>query len=183
MKMTKTLDRKEQLQRLRERYARRNKEGKSRMLDELCEQYGYDRKHAIKPLGNTRPPSKGTPPPGPEPRYQPVCEVLVNVWQHAEQLCGKRLAPALALWLPYYSKHFNPLLPCQKKLLQEISHATIDRLPADRKAAPRGLCGTRLGIRNPLASVILLRLPDSPKQGNARCVNFWAIDGIIHAKP
>jgi len=32
-----------------------------------------------------------------------------------------------------------------------------------------------------LASVILSRLPDSLKQGNARGVNFWTIDGIIHA--
>src|ERR1035437_5673906 len=52
MRMPNTLDREEQLQRLRERYARRNKQGKSRMLDELCEQYGYDRKHAVKLLGD-----------------------------------------------------------------------------------------------------------------------------------
>ena len=32
------------------RYARRNREGKSRMLDELCEDYHYDRKYAIKLL-------------------------------------------------------------------------------------------------------------------------------------
>jgi hypothetical protein len=31
-----------------------------------------------------------------------------------------------------------------------------------------------------LASVILSQ-PDSLKQGNTRGVNFWAIDGIIHA--
>ena len=37
----------EQLERLCERYAWRNKAGRSRMLDELCEQYGYSRKHAI----------------------------------------------------------------------------------------------------------------------------------------
>lgn len=28
----------------RERYARRQREGKTRMLDELCEDYGYERK-------------------------------------------------------------------------------------------------------------------------------------------
>ncbi len=33
------------------RYARRGREGWSRMLDELCEDYGYERKHAIKLLG------------------------------------------------------------------------------------------------------------------------------------
>jgi hypothetical protein len=33
------------------RYARRHREGKSRMLDELCEDHGYERKYAIKLLG------------------------------------------------------------------------------------------------------------------------------------
>jgi hypothetical protein len=97
MKMSKILDRNEQLQRLPERYARRNREGKSRVLDELCEQYGYDRKHAIKLLGDALPRPQGTPPPGPEPRYAVVREVLENVWGRAEQVCGKRVAPALAL--------------------------------------------------------------------------------------
>lgn len=35
MKMPNTLDRKEQLEVLRERYARRNKQGRGRMLDEF----------------------------------------------------------------------------------------------------------------------------------------------------
>ena len=144
--MPNTLDRKAQLQRLRERYGRRNKPGKGRMLDELCEQHGYDRKHAIKLLGDTLPQLNGTPPPGPPPRYEPVREVLANVWERAEQLCGKRLAPALALWLPHYGKHFNRLLPSQTKLLREISPATIDGMLAGCKAAPPGLCGTKPGI-------------------------------------
>jgi len=97
MKMPNLLDRNEQLQRRRERYARRNKDGKGRMLDELCEQPGYSRKHAIKLLGEGLPPAQGTPPPGPPPCCEPVREVLVHVWENAEQLCGKRLAPALGL--------------------------------------------------------------------------------------
>ena len=42
--MNKTLSRTEQLQRLRRRYAGRGKEGKSRLLDEFCEQHHYERK-------------------------------------------------------------------------------------------------------------------------------------------
>ena len=38
------------LPRLRQRYAGRSREGKSRMIDELCDQLGYSRKHAIKLL-------------------------------------------------------------------------------------------------------------------------------------
>ena len=46
---------KEWLPKLQVRYERRNREGKSRMLDELCEDYGYERKYAIKLLGDSLP--------------------------------------------------------------------------------------------------------------------------------
>ena len=38
------------LPRLRQRHAVRGRPGKSLMIDELCEQFGYSRKHAIKLL-------------------------------------------------------------------------------------------------------------------------------------
>jgi hypothetical protein len=57
------------LPKLQERYARRHREGKSRMLDELCEDYGYERKYAIKLLGGGLPAGPGERP-GPERRYE-----------------------------------------------------------------------------------------------------------------
>jgi hypothetical protein len=41
----------EWLPKLRARYSQRSREGKSRMLDELCEDHRYERKYAIKLLG------------------------------------------------------------------------------------------------------------------------------------
>lgn len=172
--MSRTLDREEQLQRLRERYAQRNKAGRSRMLDELCEQYRYERKHAIKLLGGCLAKPKGGQRPGPEPRYELVREVITHIWGAAEQLCGKRLAPALALWLPHYAKHFNPLLPCQKKLLGEISAATIDRLLVDCKAAPRGLSGTKPG------TLLRQQIPLAGEQWDQRQPGFLEIDSVAH---
>ena len=81
MNMPNPLDRKEQLEVLRQRYARRNKQGRARMLDEMCEQYDYDRKHAIKLLGDALPKPTGSPPPGPQPKYQPIAEPLGHIWQ------------------------------------------------------------------------------------------------------
>ena len=82
-----------------------------RSVDEFCEHYGYERKYAIKLLGaglnrgwwngSGRGPSE----------YEPVVEVVERIWTHAEQLCGKRLAPALELWLPHYGRHYGQLLP------------------------------------------------------------------------
>lgn len=172
--MSRTLDREGQLQRLQERYARRNKSGRSRMLDELCEQYGYERKHAIKLLGESLPQPKGLPRPGPQPRYQDVLEVITHVWESSEQLCGKRLVSALPLWLPHYARHFNPLLPCQKKLLGEISAATIDRLLAGCKAAPRGLSGTKPG------TLLRQQIPLAGEQWNQRQPGFMEIDSVAH---
>ena len=37
----------ELLPRVRQRYVGRGREGRSLLIDELCEQWGYSRKHAI----------------------------------------------------------------------------------------------------------------------------------------
>ncbi len=42
--------REELLPRWRQRYANRGREGKSRLIDEMVEDFGYSRKHAIKLL-------------------------------------------------------------------------------------------------------------------------------------
>src|SRR5215471_8495493 len=144
--MSQNLDRDDELQKWRWRYAQREKEGKSRLLDEFCEQYGFSRKHAIKLLRDQLPQASGQPHPGPQPRYGPVAEVVERIWRVAEQLCGKRLARALPLWLPHYEGHYGKLLPTQKKLLTQISAATLDRLLIEQKAkANKGLGGTKPG--------------------------------------
>ena len=53
------------LPKLRERYARRGRAGKGRMLDELCEDHGYERKYAIKLLGDAVPAPSGRTASGP----------------------------------------------------------------------------------------------------------------------
>ena len=66
--MQRKTERTDELERLRRRYAGRGKEGKSRLLDEFCEHYGYERKYAIKLLqaGSAR--VGAGPRPGPEPK-------------------------------------------------------------------------------------------------------------------
>jgi hypothetical protein len=49
--MQRKVERKEQLAVYRRRYQGRGTGGKSRLLDEFCEHYGYERKYAIKLLG------------------------------------------------------------------------------------------------------------------------------------
>jgi hypothetical protein len=173
--MQRTNDRNDELERLRRRYAGRGKEGKSRLLDEFCEHHGYERKYAIKLLQDGSACAVSGPRPGPEPKYEPVQEVVERIWTHAEQLCGKRLAPALALWLPHYARHYGPLLPTQKKLLGSISAATLDRLLADSKARARGgLSGTRPG------TLLRRQVPIQGEVWDERRLGFLEADSVAH---
>jgi hypothetical protein len=146
MNMSKEL-KKDWLPKLQVRYSRRNREGKSRMLDEICEDYEYERKYAIKLLCGGLPPPSGRVHPGPEPQYEMIEPVVRQVWLTAEQPCGKRLAPILRQWLPYYERRFGQLSGRQRQLVRQVSAATLDRLLAGARAehSGRGRCGTKPG--------------------------------------
>ena len=146
MNMTKAI-KDDLLPKLRERYARRQREGKTRMLDELCEDYGYERKYASKLLGDAVPAPSGRTHPGPARQYERIEPVVRAIWLAAEQPCGKRLAPALPLWLPHYQRLHGRLSAKQRELLRDVSPATLDRLlAAARTTHPlRGRCGTKPG--------------------------------------
>ena len=125
---------KECLQKLIARYARRNREGRSGMLDELCEDYKYERKYAIKLLGGALPPSSGRVDPGPERLYEIIEPVVKHIWLSAEQPCGKRLVPILRQWLPFYELRHGRFSCGQRQLVRQISAATLDRLLAPARA-------------------------------------------------
>ena len=146
MNMTGTI-KEDPLPKLRERSARRQREGKTRMLDELCEDYGYERNYASKLLGDAVPAPSGRTHPGPVPQYERIEPVVRTIRLAAEQPCGKRLAPALPLWLPHDQRLHGQLSAKQRELLRAISPATLDRLlAAARTTHPlRDRCGTKPG--------------------------------------
>lgn len=141
--------REEMLPRLRQRYVERGRAGRTRIIDELCEQFGYSRKHVIKLLnakagwGGDPAMAKGRP-----AVYGPAeVEVLFQVWRAAEQPCGKRLVELLPLWLPHYAQAHGALAPPTLEKLERVSAAQVDRLLAPHKAhwRYRGRCGTKPG--------------------------------------
>lgn len=173
--MQRKMDRNEQLERLRSRYRGRGREAKTRLLSEFCEQYGYERKYAIKLLGAEGVAAPKHPPPGPEPKYEAVSEIITQVWQAAEQICGKRLVRALPLWLPHYERHHGKLLPTQKKLLTQVSAATLDRLLSDLKGRrEKGLSGTRPG------TLLRQQIPIQGEVWNESKVGFLEADSVAH---
>lgn len=172
----KTLSRDEQLQQWRKRYRQRNLQGKALILDTLCEQYGYHRKHAIRlmnePAQASEPPG---PRPGPEPRYEGIRVVVEEIWKASEQLCGKRLVEALPLWLPHYQRRYEPLSARQRQLLKAISPASVDRLLAPLKAHRRqGLCATRPG------SLIREHVPIQGEVWDESRPGFLEADSVAH---
>ena len=122
----KKISREEQLEILRRRYEHRKTQGKSVILDELCEEYKFHRKHAVR-LMNAVANAPGQPilHLGPEPRYESIAPVLETIWKAAEQPCGKRLVEALPLWVPFYQKRYETLTAKQRKLLGAISSASV----------------------------------------------------------
>jgi hypothetical protein len=175
MYMQRMTERIEALERLKQRYQQRGRKGKSRLLDEFCEHYGYERKYAIKLLRGTLLTPKGRVRPGPARTYEPILEIVERVWRSAEQPCGKRLAPALELWLPHYARHYGRLLPCQKKLLEEVSPATLDRLLTESKSRTlRGLCGTRPG------TLLRRQIPIQGEVWDEKRPGFMEADSVAH---
>src|SRR2546422_7367299 len=142
MNMSKEL-KKEWLPKLQARYARRNREGKSRMLDELCDDYQYERKYAIKLLSGGLAPACGRVHPGPERRYEEIESVVQFIWLRAEQPCGKRLVPILRQGLPDYERRFERLSRGARKLVSQIKAATLGRAgdPAPRTHFGCSQCG------------------------------------------
>ena len=135
------------LPKVRSRYEKRSREGKGRMIDELCEDQGYDRKYAIKLLNGSLPKPSGQPRPGPAPQYEVIEPIVREIWWAAEQPCGKRLAPILRQWLPFYERRYGAVSGRQRKLLGKVSPATLDRLLACARAEYPGWgrCGTKPG--------------------------------------
>ena len=167
---------KEALVKLQARYGRRSREGKSRMLDELCEDYKYERKYAIKLLGGHLPIPSGRPRPGPEPRYAEIEPVVRTIWLAAEQPCGKLLAPVLRQWLPYYESRYEKLPSRQRKLVTQISPATLDRLleEARTRHPGRGRCGTKPG------SLLKTQIPIRTGTWDLTKPGFLEADSVAH---
>lgn len=170
--------REEMLPRLRQRYVNRGREGKSRMIDELCEQFGYSRKHAIKLLNakagwggelgslKGRPPTYGT----------EVVEVLKRLWKVAEQPCGKRLAALRKQWLPYYEEEYGKLARPVRRSVLKVSAAQIDRLlrPYKIKNGARGRSGTKPG------SLLKTQIPIRTSNWDIIVPGYLEADTVAH---
>ena len=114
---------------VRERYRRAGKREKGRLLDEFCETTGYHRKAAVRLL---RRESVGG---NPERRGRPrrygvfVAEALRTVWEAADRIGSKRLAPFLKELVPVLEGAGRlEVADDVREQLVDLSASAIDRL-------------------------------------------------------
>jgi hypothetical protein len=135
------------IEHFRRRYCRSSRKDKTKLLDELCDLYSFNRKYLLQVFnGLTR---KQYVKRGPKRRYiaNDLLEPLTKIWLGTDQMCSKKLVAALVLWLPHYEKQYGHLDNRVKDQLLKMSHATIDRLlrPSRLKYKRHGLTGTKPG--------------------------------------
>jgi len=111
------------------RYRDASKESKARMLDELCQVCGYNRKYAIWKLNRLRDREKAKAPSKRRRRRKYGHEVLLiveEVWKKSGYPWSVRLKEILRLWLPWIKRHYQVTGEVEEKLL-DISPSTMDR--------------------------------------------------------
>jgi hypothetical protein len=124
---------------VRERYQKGSKQERSLILKEFCSVSGYERKYAAKFIKKRQQEKKKKP--GPKTTYNDqVVHHLKYLWERMNHMCSKKLVAAIPLWMPFYKDVDSET----KKLLLQISPATVDRLlkPLRSRFATRGVSAT-----------------------------------------
>lgn len=120
----------EYMQGLRPRYLAASRQGKRTILEEFCATTAYHRKSAIRLLrqGATEPKGRR----GRRRTYgQELGEPLKTLWEAADCICAKRLAPFLPDLLASLEQHGEIRLEAAtRQLLLQMSASTMDRLLA-----------------------------------------------------
>lgn len=163
------------LEAIRKRYCRARRSDKGKILDEFCSVCGYQRKYAIRLLGSK--PVKSVRRPGRPSQYnQPaLLTVLRKLWLATDQMCSKRLAAAMPLWLPHYEVRFGALEESTRAKLTGISPASIDRLLKPVRAQhPKGLSGTKPG------TLLKNQIPIRATHWDITLPGFMEADTVAH---
>ena len=136
----------EYLEDRRARYRSRNQAGKGMMIDEVCDTFGWGRKHAIKALNEQVSLGKRSKKRGSKPIYgEAEKKVIISIWKMSEQPCGKLLKPTLPLWLESYEKHHEKISSEVRKKILKCSPRQLDRITAPHKLGCEGKRGRRTG--------------------------------------
>lgn len=133
---------------MRKKYTRLRKKEKSRMLDHLVEEHGYNRQYASRLLSRGGTDVGGRERRGSKPRYKEAYAALKQVWRWYDYICSVRLAAVLPEALRKLQECAELRLErvVEEKLLR-MSPRTMDRLLSNdrKKLSLRSKARTRPG--------------------------------------
>ena len=122
------------LESCRVRYLSRNRAGKSKMIDEVSDTLGWDRKHTIKALNGQVSLGEKSKKRGSKPTYKDAEKsIIIELWKISEQPCGKRLKHTLPLWLESYEKHCAKIPKSTRDKILLCSERQLDRITAPHR--------------------------------------------------
>ncbi|MFN9819983.1 MAG: integrase, partial [Akkermansiaceae bacterium] len=129
------VSKKEYLESCRQRYLSRNRMGRSAMIDEVIDTFGWDRKHAIKALnGKVTHGNKARKRGSKSTHGEEERAVIVYLWKHSEQPCGVRLKETLPLWLKSYERRQGEIDAAMRTRLLDYSPRTLERITQPYRA-------------------------------------------------
>lgn len=175
------MTKKELISTVKSRYLKADKQGKGKILDEFCQNTGYNRKYAARILqagyDNNRVKGKGR-----KPRKKiyssEVILPVIKIWELLEYPCGQRLKPALIPMVDSLTR-CNELKISDgiKHQLETISAKTLDRrLKKERiiRRLKRNRGTTRHG------SLLKSSIPIRITNWDTSQVGFMEMDTVAH---
>ena len=157
---------------LRQRYqATSHRKVKVMILDQLCRDAGFHRKHAVR-IMNQRPEARRKR--GRKRTYSDGSTYhLRKLWLQMDQVNGRRMKQMLPRWTTNYeAAGFGPLIRAE---LLRMSHATIDRVlrPYRAEVGRRFRTGTKAGK-------LKHRIPIKPFDRNVALPGYLEADTVAH---
>ncbi|HOU64399.1 MAG TPA: hypothetical protein PLA70_12175 [Tenuifilaceae bacterium] len=167
--------RREYTESVRQRYSESEKQQKTVILDEFCQDTGYNRKYAIRVLGRKRRKTVVNKKRGRKRKYgNPLLLVILyQLWRWTNLPCSKRLKAIIPIWLPYYPSRIPRDIAHD---LYTISASTIDRLMKHDRFRFRklGLSTTKPG------SLLKKHIPIAKDQWDESRPGFLEVDSVAH---
>ena len=169
--------RRQYLKSVHKRYRGADRRGRARILNEFCEDSGYNRKYAIRLLSG--------PPPDPGPRKRRprgtsygkrVIQILIAIWTAAGYPWSLRLRALLPLWLPKLRGRLG-ITPALEAQILKISARQIDRRLKDHKREAK----RRLYGRTKPGTLLKHQIPIKTEHWDVKTPGFTEVDLVSHS--